>query len=260
MHYESHLVAFLDILGFSNICLNSEASEKDRKSLFSIFEYCDQIKSSFSESNGKESIQSTVLSDSIVLTLKTESENPTIKEIRNFALSAGKFQYHLGENGFWLRGGISCGPLYVNLEDKQIFGPALIHAVNLEKNVAKYPRIIADSSIMIKAGFQNAIEFKTSVNRSEQQDRFRPFYEMSNLIDDIGVPQIPNDVPFIIDFISTVRPDSPVKLAEFVAKGLRGPILHYEKYRWLANYILAHYHQTYLGLGPHRQELEILLS
>jgi hypothetical protein len=260
MNYETHLVAFLDILGFSNICISSEASDGDREKLSEIFRYCNQIKESFSTITGKESIHSTIVSDSIVLTLKTEKEKPTINEIRNFVLAAGQFQYFLGENGFWLRGGISCGPLYVNLDEKQIVGPALIRAVNLEKNVAKYPRIVADTTLMLKAGIQNVVEFRKEVNKSSDDSRLRPFYEASTMIDSVGIPQISNDVPFIVDFMSSARPASPLKIAKFVAAGLRGSITHYEKYRWLADYILASHRQNFFGADPESHQLNILLG
>lgn len=260
MNYETHLVAFLDILGFSNICISSETSESEREKLSEIFKYCNQIKHTFSTTTGKQRIHSTIVSDSIVLTLKTENETPTINEIRNFALAAGQFQYFLGENGFWLRGGISCGPLYVNLDEKQIVGPALIRAVNLEKSVAKYPRIVSDTTLMLKAGMQNAVEFRKEVNKSQDGIHLRPFYEASTLMDSVGIPQISNDVPFIIDFMGAVRPASALKIAAFVATGLRGPILHYEKYRWLADYILAYHRQNFLGAGPDSYQLNILLG
>lgn len=260
MNYETHLVAFLDILGFSNICISSETSEFDRKKLSEIFKYCNQIKDTFPTTTGKQRIHSTIVSDSIVLTLKTEDETPTINEIRNFALAAGQFQYSLGENGIWLRGGISCGPLYVNLDEKQIVGPALIRAVNLEKNVAKYPRIVSDTTLMIKAGMQNAVEFRKEVNKYSDGSRLSPFYVANTMMDSIGIPQISNDVPFIIDFMCSARPASPLKIAEYVAAGLRGPIVHYEKYRWLADYILAFHRQNFLGAGPESHQLNVLLG
>lgn len=260
MNYEPHLVAFLDILGFSEVCLKSESSESARDRLSNIFTQCDEINHSASLIPGKENINTIIVSDSIVLTLKLNEAKPSISEIRNFILGAGRFQYNLGKIGIWLRGGISCGALYVDLIQKQVVGPALIHAVGLEKNVAKVPRIIADSSIMNQAGYLSAVEFRKAVNQNGNTDRLRPFYEWSYMMDSIGEAHILNDVPFIVDFIRSIPPESPMIIAGHVAEGLRGPISHYEKYRWLADYILSTYSQAYLSIGPDQQNLKTLLG
>lgn len=260
MKYEPHLVAFLDILGFSQICLSSEKSEKARNQLKRIFEYCEDIKESFRGLLGKEKIDSVIISDSIVLTLKLNKDKPSLNEIRNFVLASGQFQLYLAQNGVFLRGGISWGQLYVDKARKQIVGPAFIKAYNLEKSVSKYPRIVADTSLILDCGEDNAKEFKKALVDIQWDSRLRPFYDWSALFDDISLPRVPHDVPLIVDFIRAMHPVDFKPIAEHVSHGLNGPIEYYEKYRWLADYLLVSFHHLYSGMGPNRDYIQKLLT
>ncbi|HEX7673139.1 MAG TPA: hypothetical protein VF412_03160 [Bdellovibrio sp.] len=261
MNYKEHIVAFLDILGFSAICLKSETDDEAKVILQDIFRICHSIPAEFESITGKKKIKSMIVSDSIVLSLELENDSPTLDELANFFLACGKFQYYLGRNGIWLRGGISIGALDVDHGQKQVVGPALVRAVNLEKKSAKYPRIVIDPLVMKVSGIPDAPEFRKRVNEMYSGANQRAIFEWRSTIDDLGEPILPKDVPFFIDFIrSTIGEESPTVLAEAVARGLRGPIEHYEKYRWLADYILVSNRQVSMGLNINDTALNGLLG
>jgi hypothetical protein len=262
MKYSPHIVAFLDILGFSEICMRSESFENDRKNLKEIFDLCHSIPNRFEHLKGKENIKSMIVSDSIILTLEIEGNDPTLQELANFFLACGQFQYFLGKCGFWLRGGISVGSLNVDFGQKQVVGPALIRAINLEKKVARFPRIVVGSEVMSAVGINQAVNFRDKINELYSADNQRALFEWRGFIDDWGEANIPKDVPFFIDFMrSVVEEDGNIlTMAESVASGLRGSIVHYEKYRWLADYILAGHRQRYVGLSSQIDELKRLLG
>ncbi|GIL18598.1 MAG: hypothetical protein BroJett040_23490 [Oligoflexia bacterium] len=203
-----------------------------------------------------------IVSDSIVLTLALESRKPTLQELANFFLACGQFQYYLGKSGFWLRGGISIGSLNVNFDQKHVVGPALIRAVNLEKKVARYPRIVVDPLVMAEHGIANSTEFRNKINDLYTGDGQRSLFEWRGFMDDWGEANIPKDVPLFIDFMrSVLNEDGDIDIvAESVAKGLRGPMEHYEKYRWLGDYILAGHRQRSAGISQHTDRLKVLLG
>lgn len=260
MNYTNHLVAFLDILGFSELTLESENSIECRDAIQNIFQKCDDVRDSFSELTGKKKIKSMVMSDSIVLALELSSPIPSPKELANFFLASGQVQYCLSEIGVWIRGGIAVGPLEFDANQKQVVGPSLVNAVRLEKS-ARYPRVVVDPKILSAAKIQTAEEFFVAVNGVYQANNQRPLFEWRNWFDDLGVNILPHDVPFFIDFVrSPVGNPNLLIIAEHIAKGLTGSIQHYDKYRWLADYILASNRQMNFGHTDHDQKLNSLLS
>ena len=55
-----------------------------------------------------------------------------------------RFQMRLAINGFFLRGGISMGDLY--MDDMVVYGPALFEAIEAEHSLARDPRIVLSIS------------------------------------------------------------------------------------------------------------------
>jgi len=261
MEYKPHIVAFLDILGFSAICMKSEGDENERQRLAEVFELCKSISERFEVIRGKQKIKSMIVSDSIVLTLELGGESPLIPELANFYLACGQFQYFLAKRGFWLRGGISVGSLNVDHGQKQVVGPALIKAVNLEKKVARYPRIVVDPKIIADLGFTNASEFRTSVNELYADDNQRSLFEWRGMMDDWVKENIPTDVRLFIDFVSSTPDENDIEdIAKLIAHELHGPMEHYEKYRWLGDYILAGYRQRTRGIAHNMNAIKTLLG
>ena len=134
--YDNRLVAFLDILGFSNAIKN--ANERDEKSIYATFGALEKTKQYiYEEAEKKEvkSLQITIMSDSIVISIKKKEENAT------YIFLDAIYRRHFYIEYFLVRGGIAVGKLYH--KENIVFGPAFIAAYNIEKDEAKVPRIVA---------------------------------------------------------------------------------------------------------------------
>ncbi|HID27329.1 MAG TPA: hypothetical protein EYP22_05835 [Methanosarcinales archaeon] len=196
--YKDRFVAFLDILGFSNMVYSDSKINKAK-----IYFYQTQIKSivkqlkddieDINKIHAKENkdmrieFNHVIISDSIVLTvdiIKTKNRttmkaaddiksifkqqstlsNSSAKKLGEmignfgdlhnlysklnrlaFALLCEKIallQVYLASKDIWLRGAITSGETFIDVEENQIIGKAYIDAYKLESNYAIYPRVI----------------------------------------------------------------------------------------------------------------------
>ncbi|MGC9337906.1 MAG: hypothetical protein ACP5EQ_07420 [Candidatus Cloacimonadia bacterium] len=149
--YQNKYVAFADILGFENLV--NRTAEPDPEvplaKMLSALDIPNEVKlegiilgrvGDITEASHRLSTFSDCLA------ISTEA---TEKGLMNLLFHLRAIAFRLLKLGYLLRGGIAEGALYH--EDGKIVGPALVDAYNLEKNVAKYPRIIVDSRIVTKA-------------------------------------------------------------------------------------------------------------
>lgn len=157
MTYEKRIVAFLDILGFSNY-IEKETVEKNNQE-FQIVRYTN-LKSlleddfCISKSQTPKQIQKknrcfnntqvTMFSDSVVISKLFEENN--LENAIDCLLSD---LYNVLYNGYYykfvFRGGITCGDMIHS--DEYMFGPAFNKAYHLEQK-AIYPRIIIDDDFV----------------------------------------------------------------------------------------------------------------
>src|SRR5260370_20398689 len=81
-------------------------------------------------------------------TLNNGSTEPVnlFEEILHEGIDLAAAQCSLLEEGILVRGGLTLGELY--WEGNQIFGPALVRAYDLERQLAHHPRIVVDSEII----------------------------------------------------------------------------------------------------------------
>jgi len=142
--YEDYYVAFIDILGFSNL---AKCSEKDYELFQSILKVLRAFK--WLESPRVEPPQgsySYAFADSITMfTPLTQRGLPWILGLAS-NICARLLTF---EGGFLTRGGIVKGKLYCEeLESgRLVFGEGLIDAYKLENEVADYPRVIVNSEV-----------------------------------------------------------------------------------------------------------------
>lgn len=138
-------VAFLDILGFSEYVSNLDKEKKDNgfctlKTLFS--ELTKLSEQTIRESNIYpheilEQLKYSIMSDSLVILLPTNLHY-SLEYIVDFCNQI--FSFLLIRYGLFTRGAVLSGLIHMN--GTIVFGKALVDAVMLEKNKAKYPRII----------------------------------------------------------------------------------------------------------------------
>jgi hypothetical protein len=136
--YKECFVAFMDILGFKQQILSS-----DCETIFQIFSEIHLRTKASMNYNGVqidayEHIHHNILSDSVIVYIDAEIDDSFTALLD----VCERLQYFLAnrEEPILLRGGITKGTLYH--ENGIIFGQGLTDAYLLEKNHAKYPRVI----------------------------------------------------------------------------------------------------------------------
>ena len=168
--YKKCYVAFLDMLGFSNICKHKSMPCND---VLKILSFNSVINNSIIENveNNKvakqffpkemtESIYYSIMSDSIFIA--TPDNKSGLQYILQICCI---IQNYLLENSILLRGGISKGEFY-GFEDIA-FGPALIDAHYIEEKIAIYPRIILSNGVLNDIDAENSIYAKLLYNQSK---------------------------------------------------------------------------------------------
>ena len=163
INYENRLIAFIDILGFSEIVKQSENDSKKIELIYSILDYLKNWETSESwdlklveieedaQRKGvkyfdiREKTNCTSFSDSIVISVKVDNNvnEMTSTLIANIAYIGAI----LLEEGVLLRGGLTIGNIVHN-ENGTVFGQGLIDAYELERNCAKFPRIVFSDKII----------------------------------------------------------------------------------------------------------------
>ncbi|MEN2413245.1 hypothetical protein [Flavobacterium mesophilum] len=152
INYKENIVAFLDVLGFSNLVYN-----KTNDLIESYFSYLLEELHNLN----KDGIFSVLfISDSIVIS--TDASEVELKKMIRFI---AKVQYFLLLKGILIRGAISYGNLYLDKDKNIIVGPGLINAYNLESK-ASTPRVIIDRRLITRF-FKNTIDFTSYINSNE---------------------------------------------------------------------------------------------
>jgi hypothetical protein len=144
--YEPRLVAYVDVLGWGSLVERSINDPGLMKTLAIGANYLSfqtlaaaKAREFFSERGGQTDIVLDVTHFSDTVVLSTRLDSPA----RHSLLSSVQLMSaSLLHSGHYTRGGITVG-LLVHQEG-HLFGPALIRAYELERDVAKYPRIVVD--------------------------------------------------------------------------------------------------------------------
>jgi hypothetical protein len=143
--YQKSLLTYFDILGFREM-VGSGADPEQVASRLRVFSRLSQP-----ERGEMEKWQHTFshFSDLAVrnVPIKAREELGVEQGLLYWELlDLAYIQSHLAEDGILIRGATTVGDIYV--DDRLIFGPALIRAYELERGVASYPRIILDSRVL----------------------------------------------------------------------------------------------------------------
>lgn len=142
--YQRRVLAFIDVLGWSDLVQKSVVQREELEKLNLAKNYLSFLSKASSSrkeffSKFKRSvptiIDATHFSDTLVISCPINSAATL-----SFISGIQQVCEGLLLSGRYTRGAIVVGELYHH--DNIIFGPALIEAYRLEKNVAKYPRII----------------------------------------------------------------------------------------------------------------------
>jgi len=133
-----HFIAFLDILGYSNMVksdLEGPAGEE---------KYYQKLLQLQKETNGLkyENLDFTLIqfSDSIIISAPYKPNT-----FHSFSKLIAEYQFKLLMNKISIRGGITFGKHF--FEEDFLFSSALIDAYNIESKLARYPRIIVSDDL-----------------------------------------------------------------------------------------------------------------
>lgn len=251
--YEERIVAFIDILGFKQMVIDSEknGNEDQIKSINNALELFKDFKKStyklnelvnVEEDTQKKGIEKfrihdlleiNYFSDSIIISVKIENEriNEIFSTFIVYLASLGNF---LMKNGILIRGGIDIGNL-IHKKDT-IFGSALIKAYNIESTAAITPRIIISKNILKRLNYPLL----------SKKDRY-PYHQYLERFEDgcIGFTQliILQVMDLLIDksFENHFEGDKNSilnKVREAILKGLNDNLDNsrvFDKYIWLMN-------------------------
>ena len=146
--YTKSIVAFIDVMGVSDLLLTDSEDFNAHKAIYQALSRIsgkyslDEYRKYFTELYGEFGVKSTVMSDSIVLSVNVNVPNALAK--MSMFMSEYLSELLLLNAPFFARGAITVGNIYH--EDNIVFGPALAKAVDMEKNNAVNFRCIVDKN------------------------------------------------------------------------------------------------------------------
>ena len=196
-------VAYLDILGFSNMVKSDcEFPNNSKKYMDNLFEIYESTKNLHSVSSELDIMQ---FSDSIVLTMPFSKD-----QFPFFIKIISNFQYDLFCKGIICRGGIAYGKHFA--KERFLFSAGLINAYNIEREIARYPRIVVSN------------------------DLIDLIYKDGNLAESIPLLREYDDA-FFVDFLENTDLNEAVdKLSLILEKTETTSTSVKEKQRWLSEY------------------------
>lgn len=143
-----HIVAFLDFLGAQEKMNAPDESGRFLEKINSIYHIADSL---IDKDLDSMQLKIKIFSDNILVACEiTDSQNSedwigAFLQVKLFCLS---FQVCSALLGLWVRGGISCGNMFIS--EKFVYGHALTQAYKIESESAIYPRIVIDKQIFHK--------------------------------------------------------------------------------------------------------------
>jgi hypothetical protein len=237
LDYRRKLVAYIDVLGFKELIPENLQEEQKKERIEEYFKTVLALLSVLSKR--KEPLEKLLLSDTILLTYPTQ-ETPSIREFQEIALAIGRVQYALALKGIWTRGALTRGEIDLRSKRNIVVGPALVRAYQLEKE-AKYPRVIVDPAILYQYKMPRE-EFVTAVNEHNTEDWKEQILHVSDQNE-------PMYIHFLGGLASGRRPACDA-IYENVRKVMYLSQTHYDKYRWLVNYLMLSFPRDF------RQDME----
>ena len=147
---QSSVVAFVDILGYKQLVQKAYKNRngdsllrKLHRALKDSHEHIDPTFANVSHNDRKPDFSTfRAFTDNVVIGRPTSFFGE--EELRQAFRELSRFQMRLAMDGFFVRGGISLGNLY--MDDIMVYGPALLEAIEAESSLAIDPRIVLAKS------------------------------------------------------------------------------------------------------------------
>jgi hypothetical protein len=164
--YEERFVAFVDILGFSDLVKRTKDNEVLRHK---VAEALKKVRTFDSPEAGESGLRVHYFSDSLIA-----STTKTPLGLWHLLLSLDALAWNLLQMDVLVRGGVAVGKIYY--EDEIVFGEGIIEAYRLENTVAKFPRIILGCNT-----------FNLAKIYSSEDDPWKAYFDARLLRDKDGV-------------------------------------------------------------------------
>jgi hypothetical protein len=222
--YSMRYVAFIDILGFSEIVTKHPHLDTEEKRL-ALVESLRSISDRELDKEYGEDFRFQQFSDSIVL-------SDTVSAVGLFNLLSGiaMLACELLENSLLIRGGLAKGLLHH--DDQLIFGPSFIEAHNIESTIAQYPRIVVSPHVLADArNFLRSPEIKKIEENLGTKERLATLIRVA----DDG-PAFVNILYDINDEYPSVDHDGGRKIILHLLEDAMHNPKHYQKLKWFAEY------------------------
>lgn len=221
-------VLYFDLLGVSAMAQGAAAAaelERFDRTIREAFPY--PIGAAAAAEAGRGAYPATVFSDSVVQAVPIAEEVAAVEPIFQIILEVAQLQAELATREYFARGAITLDEFHYY--DGLVFGPALVEAVSLEREVAVVPRIVLSPAVaaaLLRAG--SADGFEKSL-----------YEEAPVLVDEDGVA--------FVDYLTGAfqadpEIELPVRLhahRDVVADLLKKHMTDFSrwsKYRWVAEY------------------------
>lgn len=228
-YYEDRIVAFIDVLGFSNMVAQSANDNSCLRHLTSAIDEFHNLMWEWEADGNYSSFAFTQFSDSIIVSSLADSFDSfemLQQVLRGIMMLASRY-------GILVRGGITRGLLIH--DDSLLVGPAMVEAYNLESKSAVYPRIIIDDSIKLAydKNIEHYVRNHTTFTQIPTQD-----FIFSKDADGWWYIDYINPSDDYINLCQTVRDlqEYHSDLQDIVKKGLQVSVPYVRtKYQWLEN-------------------------
>lgn len=223
------VTAFLDILGYQQYVASSFAKGNGQAELIRLKQALDKayenLRNSSKTSGDKRRFEVRAFTDNLVLGKPVFSPHESLGELMSIIMYVAWLQAELAVSGYFIRGGIAVGDLY--MDQDLIFGPALMEAYAGEHEIAAFPRVVLCSSA--RALYESDLwyhgnSFVPDLLIDSDNQVFVDYLEATVMI------AYPDDRPFV-EFLHGNRQALESKLAEFKAT----PRIR-QKYEWAACY------------------------
>ena len=227
------VVAFIDILGFTDIVKNACAGDESsllrvRSALRSIWsQHFVTNEGLMGMKNLTPEARATAFSDNIVI---SDLNKPS--EISRVFREVAFLAKMLLCAGTPCRGGIATGKMLHN--DQVVFGVGLLKAYTLEHDIAVYPRIVVQDDLVQHA----SPSFSTRLKRDSDGVYFIDVFKELRITDaDTTLKFITGQIGYD-DMVNTPDVDAFVSVHKLLVTALAntaGDVRRHTKYRWLAN-------------------------
>jgi len=244
------VVSFLDILGYQQMIKKAQENGKSQEFLDHLYVTLKSAVKRLHDPLGEENdvFRSPILTkdlhrvvtftDNIVLAYPIE-DNDGESELGMIVSQVADFQLTLAKAGFFVRGAIAIGTLFI--DNYLVFGQGLLDAYNAEKNMARDPRIV-----LTKKTQESVRSHLNYYANPDEAPQVREFFRDSdgqyfvNYLERTMIAEYelgPPDDESVINHKNAVE----TKLDEYLSE----PSL-WSKYSWV-----AHYHNYFCDLCPY---------